>query len=108
MHNLEKKFKLLREQRLRIIIVHVVSEKQIMYWELKNLFFKDEVLFSRTLSFWKPSYGKMEYKMNIHSFAHSFIQYSVWRRVQNLFQNDSSTYCDLELPPSNDSFLSCT
>jgi hypothetical protein len=33
----------------------------------------------------------------------SFIQYS----VQNLFQNSSSTQCDLELPLSNESVLSC-
>ena len=38
---------------------------------------------------------------------HSFIQYSVWRQVQSLLQNDSSKYCDLELPPSNESILSC-
>ena len=40
-------------------------------------------------------------------FIHSFIQYSVWRQVQSLLQNDSSTQCDLELPPSNESILSC-
>jgi hypothetical protein len=43
-----------------------------MYWELKTLFFENEVLFSRTVSFWKPSYGKIEYKANIYSFIHSF------------------------------------
>jgi len=39
-----------------------------------------------------------------HSF---FIQYSVWWQVQSLLQNDDSTQCDLELPPSNESILSC-
>jgi hypothetical protein len=38
-----------------------------------------------------------------------FIHHSfniVWRQVQNLLQKDSSTQCDLELPPSNESILS--
>ena len=35
------------------------------------------------------------------------IQYSVWRQVQSLLQNDSSTKCDLALPPSNEIILSC-
>jgi hypothetical protein len=38
--------------------------------------------------------------------VYSFIQYSVWRQVQSFLQNDSSTYCDLELPPLNDNTLS--
>jgi len=38
---------------------------------------------------------------------YSFIQYSVWRQVQSLLQNDASIDCDLELPPSNESILSC-
>jgi hypothetical protein len=29
------------------------------------------------------------------------------RQVHSLFQNDSSTYCDLELPHSNESILFC-
>jgi hypothetical protein len=37
----------------------------------------------------------------------SFIQYSALWRVQSLLQNDSSTQCDLELPPSNESILFC-
>jgi hypothetical protein len=42
-------------------------------------------------------------------FAHSsFISnLSDTRQVYSLFQNDSSTYCDLELPPSNESVLFC-
>jgi hypothetical protein len=47
------------------------------------------------------------YITQIHPFIHSFIQYSVWRQVQSILQNDSSTQCDLELPPSNESILSC-
>ena len=39
--------------------------------------------------------------------THSFIQYSVWRQVQSLLQNDSSTQRDIALPPSNESILSC-
>ena len=35
------------------------------------------------------------------------IQLSVWRQVQSLFQNDPSTYCDPQLPPSNESILFC-
>ena len=31
------------------------------------------------------------------------IQQSVWRQNQSLFQNDPSTYCDPQLPPSNES-----
>jgi len=32
-------------------------------------------------------------------------EYSL-RQVQSLFQSELSTWCDLELPPSNDSILS--
>jgi len=40
--------------------------------------------------------------------SHSFIiQYSVWRQVQSLLQNDSSTQCDAEPPPSNENIPSC-
>ena len=35
------------------------------------------------------------------------IQYSVWRQVQSLFQNDSSTWCDPKPPLSNESILTC-
>ena len=35
------------------------------------------------------------------------IQYAVWRQVQSLFQNDSSTWCDPKPPLSNESILSC-
>ena len=37
---------------------------------------------------------------------HSFIQQSVLRQVQSLFQIELSTQCDLELPPSNENILS--
>ena len=35
------------------------------------------------------------------------IQQSAWRQVQSLLQNDPSTYCYPQLPPSNDSTLFC-
>jgi len=36
-----------------------------------------------------------------------FIHLAVYlRQVQSLFQSELSTWCDLELPPSNDSILS--
>ena len=37
-----------------------------MDWELEKIFFKYEIHFSRILSFWKPRYDKMEYKVNEH------------------------------------------
>jgi hypothetical protein len=37
---------------------------------------------------------------------HSFIQYYTLRQAQSLLQNGSSTQCDQELPPSNESILS--
>ena len=30
-----------------------------MDWQLENLFFENEINFSRTLSVWKPKYGKL-------------------------------------------------
>jgi hypothetical protein len=36
------------------------------------------------------------------------IEYYLWRQVQSLFQNNPSTYCDPELPPSNETSLFCT
>jgi hypothetical protein len=41
-----------------------------------------------------------------HKYIYSFIFYSVSRQVQSLFQIELSTYCDLELPPSDVSILS--
>ena len=43
-------------------------------------------------------------RKSMHSFIHSFIQYSVWRQLQSLLHNDSSTQCDLELSHSKQSF----
>ena len=33
----------------------------------------------------------VQLKLHYFSFIHSFIQYSVWRQVQSLLQNDAST-----------------
>jgi hypothetical protein len=46
-------------------------------------------------------------KTFIYVYVYVCIHSVVWRQVQRLFQNGSSTYCDLELPPSNESILSC-
>ena len=53
-------------------------------------------------------FGFMVGKVSLENFClDSFIQQSVLRKVQSLFQNELSTECYLDLPPSNDSFLSC-
>ena len=45
-------------------------------------------------------------RLNITVECCSFIQQSVLRQVQSLFQSELSTQCDLELPLSNESIIS--